>query len=442
MAIGGIDSSLLSSQFNLLQSISNLSNLSKFYAASSKAQNGLTQFALFGSALGNPLGGDAVHTGAADLLNKAQKLTDATPSGLFQQKSITVDAEQTADDGAISATANQFATTGTTLDVEVSQLAKAQTNISDSFSGAGTTSIAPGSHTFEILKNGETVGQSYTVNVTGGDSNQTVLQATADAINARDGYTATVEDLGTGSYRLKVTSDDTGADNSFTINDLSGGLAGGLNLTSTASVTTSSATGGVLQASQDALFTVNGVAQQNDTNSPVIQNGTVTLTFNRTTTDNVQLTVGADSSGLQTAIEDFVDAHNTQLDNLNASTSINSAISANQIRSAAYLNESKLEDIGVSVDAGGKLTIDKDKLKTATESDVTSVQQAFTGLSGIATLDAASATTTLSTPILFGSQNALFGGSNLLSNQFSLNSLSGLNSLLSSSNGLFLSFLA
>lgn len=221
------------------------------------------------------------------------------------------------DSDAISVTAGTSAAAGR-YRLEVQQLAQSQSLASAPFASAAASVVGTGSLTFTV---GTASGASFTpaagstpVTVAIDSAHQT-LSGVRDAINAASaGVTASI--VGTGSsarlvlrtpdgaaHSVKVTASD--ADGNDT--DASGlsalafdpaGTAGsGRNLTQT-------------QAAQDARFTLDGLAQTSETNTPSEVLAGVSLTLRQVTTAAVDVTVSVDTASVRRNVTDFVNAYN------------------------------------------------------------------------------------------------------------------------------------
>lgn len=312
------------------------------------------------------------------------------------------------DTSVLSASAASSATAGT-YSVEISKLAQAQklaaagqANLTDTF-GAGTL-------TFDF---GTTSGTSFVSNESGTrtvtiDSTNNTLGGIRDAINAADiGVTASiVNDGGTTPYRLVLSSDTTGLDNSMMITvagdaSLSSLLeynpAGTKNLTETV-------------AAQNAEMKVNGLSISKSSNTVTDAINGVTLSLLNTTTSAISVTVARDTSSITTALDSFVKAYNDANKTLrdvsayDANTKQSAILQGdaavrtiqNQMRNLLNTPQSgatgaykTLSQIGVSFQKDGSLAIDSSKLQSAISSDVAGVSSlvAATGKSADALLD-------------------------------------------------------
>ena len=259
---------------------------------------------------------------------------------------------------------------------------------------------------------------SKTVTITNSDSS---LSGVRDAINRADiGVSAAVINDGSG-YRLVLSSESMGAENSFQVTVADSGDSNNTDGNGLSRLAFNSVAGttNVYQtvAASDATFTVNGLPLTSDKNTVVDAIDGLTLSLNETTTANATVTVTDNEAGVKSAITAFVDGYNsfnTAINNLtgfDASTGIGGSLqgdfTARSIKSqlratigAAALGASgtftRLAEIGITTNNSGALEIDDAKLSAALESnfdDVTAVLTRFadkpidSGLSNITFTD-------------------------------------------------------
>lgn len=259
---------------------------------------------------------------------------------------------------------------------------------------------------------------SQTVTISNSDSS---LSGVRDAINrANIGVSAAVVNDGTG-YRLVVSSDSTGAENSFQIAVADAGDSNNTdgNGLSRLAFNSTVGTDRVYQtvAAEDAAFTVNGLSLTSDKNTVTDALDGLTLSLNEKTTATATVTVTDNKAGVKSAVTAFVDGYNgfntaiNSLTGFNASTgrggSLQGDFTARSIKSqlratvgAAALGAAgtftRLAEIGITTTNAGALEIDDTKLSAALESnfdDVTAVLTRFadspldSGLSNISFTD-------------------------------------------------------
>ncbi len=268
------------------------------------------------------------------------------------------------DDSIISASADKVSSTGA-YSITVSGLAQAKSMASVNFADTSTTNTGTGSLTI-------TVGNNSPVIVTIDSSNNT-LAGVRNAINtANAGVTATIINDGSASpYRLLITANESGTQNSFTIADnLSGGQV--LSLTE-------------VQTAADAQFTVNGVSisKSSNTVSDVI-NG-VTFTLKAPTTNPITLTIENDIDSIVKSLQDFVTAYNEINSFITAQFTYNyqtekagvlsgdstlrriqSQIQSKIIQSVNnnYTSYRVAEQVGLTFNRDGSLSLDETKLRS------------------------------------------------------------------------------
>jgi flagellar hook-associated protein 2 len=268
----------------------------------------------------------------------------------------------------VSAISSSLATSGTHT-IKVTQLA----TTSSVYSGAiaEDTSLASGTLTF-------TVGGEEKQVTIGNTSN--TLATLAMTINSQDlGVAANVISDSTGS-RLVLVSQTSGTDGAIAI---TGGPS---------ELTFQSGT-----AAQNAKLQVDGVSLEKSSNT--IQNVIpgVTLNLSGTSSSDVSLTIAPDGSGVTTAIENFVNAYNSILGDINTQCSYNSVtestgvlasdgavttlqsmlLSQMSFKSDNNSTFSTLRSLGIQMQNDGTLTIASDTLNAAIMNNYSGLQSFF-----------------------------------------------------------------
>ncbi len=189
---------------------------------------------------------------------------------------------------AVTGTVEKGAPVGT-YTISVSQLAQAQIN-TGSWLDTGSLSFSTGTQTFKI-----TVGTNeyeFNIDVTSSDTNLSVLDKIAEAINSANiGITANVEISGT-QARL-VLEGRTGEENAFTVEDVVGNI---VNVSGISNVT---------QTAQNLVYTVNGQTQESSTNT--IQLEGVTLNVNELPEGEFTVSVNYNAEEIRSAVENLVE---------------------------------------------------------------------------------------------------------------------------------------
>lgn len=251
--------------------------------------------------------------------------------------------------------------------------------------GSGTINIKYGSNA------------AVTVNVSSGFS---TLENIKDSINAADlGVTAAIINDGSATpYRLVLTGDDTGANNTVKSSATNyPALTGTLATALTVDTVTSD-----LAANQaaDAAFTLNGLSITSSSNTVTESVPGVTFTLVATSASTTTVTVKQDTTTLVSNITKFIDEYNklrkalkTEIepdangvlgplasDPLLTSTSVNLSSSFSTIfNSLPGSDYTSLAQIGITTNSESNPTIDTGILTTALEDSIDDVRALFQG---------------------------------------------------------------
>lgn len=305
--------------------------------------------------------------------------------------------------------------------VDVMQLAKTQQIVSQpgKFTAASqilvakageTTATATVTINFGAVKETEGVksfvadsARQQQISVSAGDDGEISVQEVADAINAGNyGVKASLISDKTGSVRLSLTGDATGAENAFKVDVAA--TAGTANASfANLSVDPSQAVNNyaISTAAQDSLLKLNGVEIMRAGNT--ISDAVAGLTFDlkattipdgSTTSTPTSLKVVRDSSAIATQLKTFVDAYNQianaikNTTNYNATTKVAGSLQGDstvrgiqsQLRSlvsSAFgdsTNSTKtLSSLGIAFQKDGTLALDSAKLTKAVTNDLDGV---------------------------------------------------------------------
>ena len=236
------------------------------------------------------------------------------------------------------------------------------------------------------------------------DSTNNTLSGVRDAINAANiGVSAAIVNDGT-SFRLLISSNSTGAENSLQISVSDSGDSNDTDQSglSRLAFNGSAGTTNVYQttAASDAAFTINGLSLTSTGNTVTDAVTGLTLTL-KETTSAAEISVTDNKGGIKQAINTFVSGYNDLITTLNQLTSYDAATGArgalqgdfsarsifSQLRSTlgnaadGYKGAlSRLPEIGITSTATGTLAVDDTKLTSALESnfdDVTGVLAHF-----------------------------------------------------------------
>ncbi|MFK7819622.1 MAG: flagellar filament capping protein FliD [Planctomycetaceae bacterium] len=308
-----------------------------------------------------------VEAGVLNLRSVANRLGRSQGS-VFSTRQATSSSEN------LTATAASDAAVGV-YSVTVNQLAQAHQIGSEGLSGA-TAEITQG--TFSLR-----VGSGETTDITVDSSNNT-LQGLADAINDADGgVQATIINDGTSggsSYRLMLTSGQTGASNAITLTNNLADSAG--------SAVKPDFSGPAIQEATNAQLTLGSgpgaITVESETNTVEDVISGVTMQLSGADVDEaISLTVSRNTETAATAVSDFVDAFNNVMEYIDD----NSAYNVDTAQAGALLgnrstlaiqddlrravtdtvpglnpNANRLSAIGISVSNSGRLVLNESRL--------------------------------------------------------------------------------
>lgn len=305
----------------------------------------------------------------------AQSLLTQYQTGAFSA------AKATSTDPGIVATAQGGATL-TSYQVSVSALAQGQQIQSNNVATLGTN-VSAGTYTFAITAGSNTQGSTTTnvsVAVNAGDTNQTVLDNLAQAINqSHSGSSASVVTDNNGNVRLQLTNNLTGQGASVSVADVTGNLTSQIGLT--ASGTASATTGGTSQVAQNSAYNVNGTSYSSYGNSAYLDNGNLQLTFAKTTSGVATVSVANDTSSFDTAMSSFVTAYNNAVGYAN-STGTNSAGMLSVLQQTASEYSSVFSQAGVSFNKDGSMAFASSTFDTAAATNRNQIGDLTNALSG------------------------------------------------------------
>ena len=205
------------------------------------------------------------------------------------------------NDSILAAATNVDAQAGAiAADIEVTQLARAQTVVSGNFASA-TAAVGQGDLTLTVG------GVDHVITIGAADDS---LNGVASAINAANtGVTASVRSEN-GAYRL-ILKGQSGASNGFTLNGI-------------AAFDYPSATSGMTlaQGARDALLKVDGVPYQRASNSVSDIITGMTLTLKKAVPgETVSLTATRPTDAIKSTMADFVSVFNDMKSNIKAARS-------------------------------------------------------------------------------------------------------------------------
>ena len=316
------------------------------------------------------------------------------------------------DNSVVIASASSEASAGS-YEIEVLALAESQSLASSAFAsktdsiGTGTLSISFGTTDYVGPDPGPESYNSFALNPDKGalsielDANNSSLESIRDTINERDaGVSASLVSDGSG-YRLLLTSDDTGAENSMQISVTDLGDSDDFD-TSGLSVLAFNASATNMQqtkAAADSSVTLNGLAITSATNQleDVLDGVSLTLT-GLSDSEPTNIEISQNTAAVTQAVSGFVSGYNSFINAVSQVSGYNSEEEqgailqgdstvrtiSNQLRSfisnpvdSASGDFQFLAEIGIRTDATGNLTLDSAELTEALEQDTASVTALF-----------------------------------------------------------------
>jgi flagellar hook-associated protein 2 len=319
-------------------------------------------------------------------------------SALSSLKSVDVFSTRTAtssSDTTLSVTAGAKAVPGD-YDIEVIQLAKAQQISSTAFADGATTVVGTGTLTVSVG------GKSFDITI---DSSNSTLAGIRDAINGdadNTGVRATLV-TGTDGSRLVLSSSQTGAANKITVAQAGGD--GGLAQISYSESSPENYT--VVKPAQDAIISIANAQSTSASNTIDKAIDGVTLTLKAETTEEsgpVTISVGYDTTGVNTRIKNFVTAYNSLMSQIGKLRSYDATTKTagpmlgdslltsieSQLRTALSTPVAgqpqgfqTLASIGITTQLDGTLAIDDGKLQKALTGNFEAVGKLFGSDTGV-----------------------------------------------------------
>ena len=275
----------------------------------------------------------------------------------------------------------------------------------------GTFSTVTGAYTNATFTSNGNATKSISI-----DSTNNSLQGIRDAINSlKMGVTATIINDGSGTpYRLALSSDSSGANNSLKISVTGDTTVSTLLANDPAGVQRLAET----VTAQNANLKVNGVTVSKSSNTVYDVIPGVTLTLNKITASTANLSIARDTTTISNSISGFVKAYNELSSTLTTISAYNPATKAgallqgdstvrtlqSQLRAAlttAIAGTSgaltTLSQVGVSFQKDGSLALDSTKLNNAISNNFSDIADLFAavgkGTDSLVSFNSASSTT-------------------------------------------------
>ncbi len=285
----------------------------------------------------------------------------------FEQKSATTSGDSVTFDAADVKSLNKGSTT-----VDVSQLAQKDVYQSNAVS-ATTKDVSMVGSVDDLVINGITFttdGKTY--------------KQLADEITAQSGMNASIEQVGTDSYRLVIKSEDSGLANKLTI---SGAASQALGFTTNGTAVNS--TNHILEA-KDLIAKVDGVTYNVASNTLTVDG--LKITANKTGSSSIN--VVEDNTQLETQMNTFVKTYNelvalveTEAQSADSAISDKSAIRniVTQIKDKLFgtygdsSDKKSIFNFGFELDKYGSLSLDSTKFNKIVQENMSDLKDLFAG---------------------------------------------------------------
>ena len=282
----------------------------------------------------------------------------------FEQKGATTSGDSVTFDAADAKTLSKGFTS-----VEVTQLAQ-----KDVYQSTNVT---------EATKNAKINQGALVINGQTFDTTNKSYQELATEISAKTGMAASVEQVGTDSFRLIIKSEETGLANKLNI---SGAASQALGFTTDG--TTVNATNHILEA-KNMIAKVDGVEYNVATNNITVDG--LKITANKLGVSSI--TVTDDTSQIESQMKNFVTKYNellalvdgevynsdSSLDDKSSIRSIMTQIKDKLFGSYGPNSDKSLFNYGIELDKSGTLSLNSTKFNSAVQNDLSGLKDLFVG---------------------------------------------------------------
>ena len=282
----------------------------------------------------------------------------------FEQKGATTSGDSVTFDAADAKTLSKGFTS-----VDITQLAQ-----KDVYQSTNVT---------EATKNAKINQGALVINGQTFDTTNKSYQELATEISAKTGMAASVEQVGTDSFRLIIKSEETGLANKLNI---SGAASQALGFTTDG--TTVNATNHILEA-KNMIAKVDGVEYNVATNNITVDG--LKITANKLGVSSI--TVTDDTSQIESQMKNFVTKYNellalvdgevynsdSSLDDKSSIRSIMSQIKDKLFGSYGPNSDKSLFNYGIELDKSGTLSLNSTKFNSAVQNDLSGLKDLFVG---------------------------------------------------------------
>ena len=282
----------------------------------------------------------------------------------FEQKGATTSGDSVTFDAADAKTLSKGFTS-----VDITQLAQ-----KDVYQSTNVT---------EATKNAKINQGALVINGQTFDTTNKSYQELATEISAKTGMAASVEQVGTDSFRLIIKSEETGLANKLNI---SGAASQALGFTTDG--TTVNATNHILEA-KNMIAKVDGVEYNVATNNITVDG--LKITANKLGVSSI--TVTDDTSQIESQMKNFVTKYNellalvdgevynsdSSLDDKSSIRSIMTQIKDKLFGSYGPNSDKSLFNYGIELDKSGTLSLNSTKFNSAVQNDLSGLKDLFVG---------------------------------------------------------------
>ncbi|MCL2165818.1 MAG: hypothetical protein FWH49_00785, partial [Clostridiales bacterium] len=243
------------------------------------------------------------------------------------------------------------------MDVHIDQIATQQINKGTALA-ANANAGGAAFYEFSIINDGNT--HHFVIAVEAGDTNQTLQEKMAKAVNDKNiGVTAFVEkDTGNNTATLLFRSKETGAGpkNEFSVQDVYGNA---VSITGTANVS---------QQAKDAIYRIDNAAQKTSSANSIDLGYGIKATLLEASNEAITITAKAGGAGVEQALNDLAKSYNDLVSAAKSSDTPKAMFMNYQLAGVIHTYAPSLSRIGISMHADGTMSVDAEKMTAAAES--------------------------------------------------------------------------
>lgn len=209
----------------------------------------------------------------------------------------------------------------------------------------------------------------------------------ADKINAESNMNATIEQVGSDSFRLVIKSEESGIDNKLTISGAASQVLG-----FTTDGTTINATNHI-QTAQNMKAKVDGIEYNVSTNNITVDGLKITANKVDTATSNSTINIVEDNTQVETQMKNFVTKYNelvalidseafsadSKIEDKSSIRDIVSQIKTKMFGTYGQSNDKSMFNYGIELDKYGGLLLDSTKFNKAVQEDMSGLKDLFLG---------------------------------------------------------------